>query len=360
MVNLSITKLNKQKLFNSLSVLILLAGMLEPFIFPVKTDATATTGFFRPDRMVVSLNDSGGVICLTPQTTGTEGKVVVTFPGNGTQGSASYGVDTTVGHWTTDTTATNLPQGVTGWPSIGANATSVSGAAVTIASGDLTVNTQYCFHFTTSGANGLQTPTGANSSLTGTIQTQTAGGAAIDTVNFATASLSNDQIAVTATVPSTFSFSLGSNTAAIGTINTTGATSATAITATVSTNANNGWIAWAKSANAALNSASTGDTIPSAAYVNNNSSNIVNLSSAAGYVLDVQTGTNSPTIATSYAGNGSTSGGNFDTHFEQLASQTAPASGSTFTMAVRARASATNKAATDYSDTVTVNAAGQF
>ena len=333
-------------------------GVLLPLLLPNQANAVAATGYLRLDRMAASATGTGttgGTVCMTPETVATEGKVVITFPGNGTQGAASFGVNSTTSNWTLSTSS--IPTGSSAWPGVGTNPTAASGASITVASSDLTPSTQYCFTFV--GASSLSNPTSTGSSLTGTIITQTAGSTPIDTVNYATAIITNDQIAVTATVPSTFSFSLGANTAALGTITTSGATSATAITATVSTNANNGWLAWIKSTNAALSSPSTSDSIPSAAFTTG-SGNVVDLASTNGYVVDVTTGTGTPTISTEYAGNGTTSGGNLATTFKQIASKSTPASGNTFTMAVRARASATNKAATDYADTLTVSAAGQF
>ena len=347
-------KLNKQSALRFGAVALLLTGLLESAIFPIKAQAVAATGFLRLDRIAAS-NATGGTICVAPQTAGTEGKVVVTFPvTSATADATHFGINQTAANWTV--TTTNLPTGATAWPTI-ATASTVSGGAVTFTGGDLTAGTQYCFNF--SGTSTLATPTSAGSSFTGTIQTQTSGGAAIDTVNFASAIISNDQISVSATVPSTFSFSLSGNSAALGTITTAGATSATAITATVSTNANNGFLTWVKSTNAALSSTSTSDSIASAAFTTG-AGNIVDLASTNGYVLDVNTGTGTPTIATEYDGNTTSKGGNLATTFKQIASATAPVSADTFDLVVRARASATNKAATDYADTLTVTAAGQF
>lgn len=351
-------KLNKQKALKLGGALLLLVGLFEPFLFPTPAHATAASGYVRLDRLAITQTGVGGLVCATPQTTGTEAKLVLTFPATGASPDAThFGVNQTASNWTLDTSS--IPSGTTAWPGVGTNPTSVSGGAVTIASSDLTAATTYCF--TWSGASTLSTnTTSAQTNLTGSLVTETSGNAAIDTINFALATVSNDQVAVTGSVSSTFSFSLGGNSAALGTIATaSNGTSASAVTGTVSTNANNGWIAWVKSANAALSSPSTSDTISSASYTTG-SGNIVDLSSATGYVLDVNTGTNSPTIATEYDGNTTAKGGNLSTSFQKIASQTAPASSSTFDLVVRARATATNKAASDYADTLTVTAAGQF
>lgn len=357
--------LTKQQLQFLATTFVVLFGTFEPFIFPSSAQAVAVTGYIRLDRMAASAT-TGGLVCMTPQASATAGKTVITFPGTGTQGTTSFGVNTTTTNWTVATTS--IPSGTTAWPGIG-TATAVSGAAVTFPTTAMTNGTQYCFTF--SATSTLSNPTGAATNLTGSIQTQTSGGAALETVNYALAIVSNDQISVTATVPPTFSFSLSGNTAALGTLATSGnPTTATAITATISTNAQNGWVAWVKNtnANSALISSSTSDgiclganypTCTGAAFTTG-VGNVHSLSGAAGYGVSGAAGTGSPTIATEYAGS-STSFGSLDsTKFEKIASNTAPASGNTFTLTVGAEASPTNKAATDYADTITLSGAGQF
>lgn len=336
-------KITKQKISHIAVVGMVLFGIAQPLLFPPQ--ALAVTGYLRIDRLKASTT-TGGTVCMNPSTAGTEADVQVTFP-------TGFTVNGTASNWTV--TTTNLPTGATAWLGIG-TATAVSSQTVTFPSSDLSTGTLYCFNF---AASSTLTTSSAGNDKTGTIVTRTGGAAAIDTVNYATSIISNDQIAVTATVPSTFTFSLSGNTAALGTINTTGATSATAVTATVSTNANNGWLAWVKSDNAALSSASTSDSIPSASWTSG-AGNVVDLASTDGYVLDVNTGTGSPTVATEYDGNTTAKGGNLATTFKQIATATTPVSGNTIDLVVRARAGATDKAATDYTDTLTVTAAGQF
>ncbi len=338
----------KNKLVNlSLIAIILFTAIFQFFLLaPQQVYATGAQGFIRLDRMQASTATTGGV-CFTPQSGGTVAKVQVTFP-------SGYTVSGTTGNWTTNTT--NLASGSAQvWPGIG-TATAVSGQSVTFPSSALTNGNTYCFNWANSAA--LTTAT-AGSNQTGSIQTQTSGGIAIETANVALANIANDQIAVSATVSATFSFSINSNTQALGTLTTSGATSAPGpITATISTNAQSGWAAWIKSANAALNSANSGGSIASGAFVVG-SGNITDLASVAGYVLDVQNGTGS-TIPAEYLGNGSTSGGNLATTFKLIANATAPANANTFTMTARARASNTTKAASDYSDTLTITASGLF
>jgi hypothetical protein len=358
MVNASIFQNIRSKISRiSLILVFSFVSILQVLLFTFQVHATAATGYVRLDRMATSATgtaSTGATICMTPQTTGTVAKVLISFPGNGTAGAASFGLSSTAANYTLGTS--NIPAGSSAWPGIGSNPSSVATNVITVASSTLTLGTQYCFNFV--GATTITNPSSTGTNLTGTIQTQTAGSAPIDTINWATAIISNDQIAVTASVPSTFSFSLSGNTATLGTLTTSGATSASAITASVSTNANNGFLSWVKSANAGLNSPSSGGTLPSASFVATGG-NIVDMASTSGYVLDVQN-TSSSTITAYYAGNGSTSGGNLSTNYQQTASSAAPVNNAQFTLAVRARAAATTKAATDYADTLTVSASGQF
>src|SRR6266566_1955106 len=80
---------NKHKLKVFLILVILTQGC-ETLLFPPQAHATATTGFVRIDRMGSNVTATG-MVCLTPQTTATENDVQITFPGNGTQSSTSYG-----------------------------------------------------------------------------------------------------------------------------------------------------------------------------------------------------------------------------------------------------------------------------
>ena len=174
-------------------------------------------------------------------------------------------------------------------------------------------------------------------------------------------------MAVTATVPATFSFALSGNTDTFtGNLSTT-TTSTSGRTVTISTNAASGWVAWVKSANAALNSASTGSSIATAGSVDNAPTD---LASSTGYVLDVNittdsgTGTGTITQASNYGaeynGTNSTSGGTLSTSFQPIAASDGTTDGDILTLIERAKISAVQAAATDYTDTLTVVAAGRF
>lgn len=309
--------------------------------------------YLRLDRLAASTT-TGGTVCAQADTVGTEVDVQVTFP-------SGFTVNGTASNWTV--TTTNLPSGATAWPSI-ATATAVSGETVTFPSGDLTVSTLYCFNF--SGTSTLTNATAGNDK-TGTVTTRATGPATIDSSGYALSIVSNDQIVVTATVPATFSFALSGNTDTFtGSLSTT-TTSTSGRTVTISTNAASGWVAWVKSANAALNSVSTGASIATAGSVDNAPTD---LASATGYVLDVNittdsgTGTGTVSQASNYGaeynGTNTTSGGTLSTTFQPIAASSGTTDGDVLTLIERAKISAVQAAATDYTDTLTVVAAGRF
>lgn len=315
----------------------------------------------RPDRLSASTATTG-LICAKPQTTSSVNvDVQIAFP-------TGFTVSGTAGNWTV--TTTNLPSGASAWPGITAATPTISSQTVTFTySGNqtLTAGTLYCFNWSSTAA--LTTSTAGNDK-TGTITTRTTGAATIDSASYALSIVGSnaDQIAVSATVAPTFSFALSGNTDTFTGNLSTSTVSTSGRTLTIITNAGAGWIAWVKSANAALSSASTGASIATAGSVDNTPSD---LASTTGYVLDVDITTDSATSGTGtvsqasnfgaeYAGSNSTSGGALSTSFQPIAAASGPTDGDVLTLTERAKITAIQAAATDYSDTLTVVAAGRF
>lgn len=303
----------------------------------------------RFDRMKTSTATTG-TVCAKPLTVGTEVDVQVTFP-------TGYTVNTTVGNWTVSTTNLAWPSGGTAWLGIG-TATAASGQVVTFPSTDLVVGTLYCFNWTNTAA--LSISAAATNNNSGTITTRAAGASVIDSANFATASITDDQIVVTATVPQSFSFALSANTDALGSLSSGSVTSSpTPRTATVNTNAKNGWLVWAKDANTGLASATASSTIASTTPGSNSTLS----AGTAGYntgVTQTQTsGTGTITVAVPFVGGG-TNGGGLDTTFRSLASSNGTANGAVLTLKNNVAISTITPAATDYTDTITVVGAGLF
>ncbi|HWQ60456.1 MAG TPA: hypothetical protein VN420_04940 [Candidatus Fimivivens sp.] len=331
---------------------IMSAGLL---MVPVRNTHAAglTQSMVKIDRMAAS-TATGGTVCAKAATASVETTVKVTFP-------TGFGVNTTAANWTV--TTTNLPNGSTAWIGI-TTASSAVGQDVTFPSGDMVVGTLYCFNF--SGTSTLTTSTAGNDKG-GVVTTQASGPTTIDTDSFALSIISNDQIVVSAVVPATFSFALSGNTDSFGSNLSTTTASTTGKTVTLTTNANGGWITWVKSANAALNSASTSKTIATTGSIDDSPTD---LTSATGYLLDVDittdSGTGTGTVSQAagygaeYNGTNTTSGGTLSTTFQPVAASSGTTGGDVLTLIERAKITAVQEAAADYTDTLTVVAAARF
>jgi hypothetical protein len=316
--------------------------------------ANLTNAYLRLDRMQAS-TATGGVVCARMTTNGSEGKIKVTFP-------TGFTVNGTASNWTVSNA--DLPTGSTDWSgSVTSPASGVSGQTVTwtLANGDYT-GSLHCFRFASS--NTLTTGS-AGSDKTGTIQITTAADAEIDVAQYATAVLTNDQVVITATVPPTFSFALGTNTQALGTLSSTAVTSGAGVTVTIGTNAPKGWLTWVKSLYTYLNSATASDTIPTIGIVDDTPSALS--TGAEGYILDCDlttdsgtAGTGTVTIDPEYNGTDVDEGGTLTTTFNEVATANGPTDSDVVTLIPRVTISALTKAATDYTDTLTVVGAANF
>lgn len=336
----------KTSLLAAIAILLINASYL--ILVQTVHAAAFTNAYIRLDRMKASTT-TGGTVCAKPATAGTEIDVQVTFP-------SGFTVNTTATNWTV--TTTNLPAGSSAWVGIG-TATAVSSQTVTFASGDVVVGTLYCFNF--AAASTLTTSTAA-ADKTGVITTRATGPATIDTSEYATAIIADDQIAVTATVAPSFSFTLSGTTDALSTLSQTAVTSSpTPRTITVATNGPNGFITWVKDSNAGLTSTVASDTINTSGTVDDACSAAYSAGSEF-YGLDADETTDPQTngsIDAEYNCTATTVGA-YSTTFTELASGTAGTSGYVLTLNNRAAAGNLNKPATDYADTVTVSGAGNF
>lgn len=340
-----------RKLLGILFTFSLFFMFLGPLLPNSQAQAIFQQAYLRLDRMKDS-TPTTGTICAKPAATGTEADVQVTFPTGFTVGA--------FGNWAVGTS--NLPSDATAWLGITAPSSGgVSGQTVTFVSSDLTVGTLYCFNWTNTAA--LTTST-AGASKTGTITTRTGAAATIDTSPYATAVITDDQISVTATVPAIFSFALGGNSAALGTLSTATTTSATGVNLTIATNASTGWIAWVK--NAGLTSTATGETIPSPGSIDDTPSD---LAATTGVVLDVDvaqgslgdgTATQDPGYGDEYDGTNTTSGGALSTTLQPIAVSGGTTDGDVLTLILRSKITIVQAAAADYADTLTVVGAGRF
>jgi hypothetical protein len=333
-----------------LAVVLLLAAAVVPLVSTSRASAASLSAVFvRFDRIKVSTGTTG-TVCATPTSTATEADVQVTFPTGYTLGTA--------GNFTVNTTNLAWPSGGTAWLGIN-TATNVTGQVVTFPSSDLTAGTLYCFNWTNTAA--VTVKSGATASNTGTVATRTSGAAVIDSAEYATASIADDQIVVTATVPAAFSFALSGNTDALGSL-TTGSVSSspTPRTATINTNAKNGWMVWAKDANTGLSSAAASKIIGSTTPGSNSTLSAGTEGYNTGVTQSQVGGTGTITVATPFVGGSSGKGGGLDTTLRTLASSTGTADTAVLTLTNNAAISALTPPASDYTDTITVVGAGLF
>lgn len=332
------------------AILLLILAVAVPFVISRVVYAdTLSQVFVRFDRMQTSTATTG-TVCATPATTGTEADVQVVFPTGYTLGSAA--------NFTVSTTNLAWPTGGTAWPGIG-TATNVTSQTVTFPSSDLTVGTLYCFNWTNSAA--VTVSSSATSSNSGTVTTRTSGPATIDSATYNTASVTSDQITVSATVPSSFSFALSGSTDALGTLGTGSVTSSsTPRTATVNTNAKNGWMVWAKDANTGLTSSTASATIASTTPGTNSTLSAGTAGYNTGITSSQTSGTGTITVTTPFVGGSTGKGGGLDTSLRTLASSNGTANNAVLTITNNVAISATTAAAADYSDTITVVGAGLF
>ncbi|MEO6513259.1 MAG: hypothetical protein ABIR37_01110 [Candidatus Saccharimonadales bacterium] len=339
-----------QKFTSPFVIGLLLLALVAPIALVNSARAAALSEVaVRFDRMKISQGTTG-TVCAKPTSTATEGKVKVTFPTGYTLGiAATFTVTTTNLAW---------PTGGTAWPSI-STATTVSGQDVTFTSGDLTPGTLYCFNWDDPTA--VTVKSSATSSNTGSVTTQTSAPADIDTEGYSTASITDDQIVVTATVPSVFSFALSGNTDPLGTLSSASVvTSPTPRTATVNTNAKNGWMVWAKDLNTGLTSATASSTIASRTPGTNSTLTSGTNGYNTGITSSQVGGGGTITVATAFVGTGAGQGGGLDTSLRPLATSTGTADTAVLTLKNNVSISPTQAAASDYTDTITVIGAGLF
>lgn len=347
---MSIAKVAVNRLKNvsiySLSALLLLASAGATMYSQGVSAASLSQVSVRFDRLATS-QPTTGTVCAEPTTATAEASVQVVFP-------TGYSLSSTLGDWSVSTTDLAWPTGGTAWPGIN-TATNVTSQTVTFPSTDLVVGTLYCFNWTNAAAVSIKGS--ASSSNAGSVTTRDGATATIDTGTYTTASLSGDQIGVTASVPQSFSFALSGNSDTLGTLSTGSVTtSSSPVVATVNTNAATGWVVWAKDANGGIRSTSANYTIASGTSTLSAGTEGHNMG-----VTSTQTG-GSGTISLPGSFDGTTQyhGGGLTTALQQVASSNGTANNAQLTLKNNVGINSTTAAATDYADTITVVGAGLF
>lgn len=345
---------DSKSIISILLYIVTFLSLVYPIFTPGKADATVTEAFVRFDRLATGAAISG-TACQKTGTSGTETGVIITFP-------ASWTISQTASNWTV--TTTGLPTDPSGggaasaWPGIN-TATSVSGGSVLFPSTDLSTNTFYCFNFT--GAS--STIGSAGNDQTGQLKT-TGGSPYVDSTDWAVSIVSSgsDQITVTASVSATMTFSLSANSIALGTLSTGSVTSGSVVQH-VSTNARNGYVSWIQGTSTTGGTGGGLHSTTANADISSPGSfpTVTDLASATGVVIDADATSGAPTINAGYDGTNGTSGGHFDGGaFHEVSLKSGAQSDTQVTLNVRAKIASTQLAASDYSDTLVVSAAGSF
>jgi hypothetical protein len=361
------------------SVVVMVVASIMPFVPSLATASQLTESMVRLDRMTTS-QTTGGTICGKPATALSSGSlIVITFP-------STYTVDATASNWPTagNTSVIDPANGTTAataWPITNSVASAANNGTkkVTFVSGAVNAGTFYCFDFGDGTHFPLTTPGTAAASQQGVMETQTSGGTPIDTTRIAFATINSDQVVITAVVPPIFTMALQAAGGSPGTYTGTDSFTAdldptatqhtTGVEFVIGTNAKGGWVSWVKdSGPAGLKSALASHTISPVA-ANAAAQSLAN--GTEGYGLNASV-TSQPTQGTCstinitgpYNGTVSSTvatAGNVGTSFQQLAGcTTGTSAGGTVKVQAQAAIATSTAAASDYTDTLTIVAAGNF
>jgi hypothetical protein len=365
MNNLSKGYSMKTKIKALLAVLLLSAATLLPAI-PAQAAALTQAGV-RLGRLGISASSNNDVlVTLKLLTTPTSvAKIDLVFP---------VGFTVANGTPTLGSTFPLTPGSITALPgTLTATATSATrDIQITgITSASLSGSTLYGFVIPT----GTVTNPGSAGQYVTTVCSENASGTAgcatntIDTssvpVYIYGAGANADQIAVTASVAGNFSFSLSANTDTIPQVDPTTIQTSSGVNMTVATNSGLGFTAYVKSANAQLTSTNNPGTPIANGTFNAAPDTFTAGTSKYGFVPT--TGSAGATVSGSitydleYAGLTGTTGGAFNgTAFSSFVSRSGYTSGDIISLKERVTVANTIAAATDYTDTLTIVAAGNY
>jgi hypothetical protein len=239
---------------------------------------------------------------------------------------------------------------------------------VTWTTGNLTTAIPYCFNFT--GTSTLTTAASAANNQQAQLTVEDGSSAVLYQTNLALSNIADDQIVVSAVVPPTFVFALSGNTDSFsGNLDPATIMASAGRTASVTTNAKGGWIGWVKDSQQGLHSASASYTIPTAGTVDGTPSTLA--TNSEGYVLDSILTTDAAggcTVAVDPEYNGglatTAQGGTLSATFQPFAACTgtppATSNGDVITLVEKVSIAGGTPAGSDYTDTITVVAAGNF
>jgi hypothetical protein len=352
---------NKRSIFVAISFLI---ALLLPAVASASQLTQASVRLGRLGEGATTSNDL--LVTFKLNTTPTSvSQIKVTFPSGFTITSGTPTVSTS--------NFPSTPAGITAPPgTLSATATGAgAGAGGTIVvsgltSGSLTNSTLYGFDIPTGT---IQNP-GTAGQYNVTVESDNSGGGTIDLttapVYIYGSSANGDQVAVTASVAPNFSFSLSGNSDTVPQVNPTSIATSAGVSMVVSTNSPLGYTAYVKSANGALVSATSPSTpIPTGTYNGTTPDTMTAGTSRYDFVPSTGTAcslcTGSLTYNGEYAISDGTHGGAFNgTSFAAFVSRNGYTNADTIVLQERVTVANTVGYANDYSDTLTVVAAGNY
>lgn len=291
-------------------------------------------------------------------------KIKVTFPTGFTITAGTPAVGTTG--------FPNTPASITATPGTLTSAATSGGAGL---GGDITVSGLTSASLNNTTLYGFTIPAGTiqNPGTAGqynvTTESQNSGGTPIDTtftpVYITGASPNADQITVTASVAPTFSFVLSANTDTVPSADPTSTQTSAGVNMTVGTNSPLGYTAYVKSANAALTSATSPGTPISTGTFDGTPDSLTPGTTRYGFVPSTGTACSSCTGSITYNGeynvsNGTSAGSFNGSSFASFVSRSGYTNADQITLRERVTVANTVGYANDYTDTLTIVAAGNF
>jgi hypothetical protein len=331
------------------------------FILPL-TNVFATTYLTQPQVILTNMQTSGTssiIFKFTTSSSNTGTTLSLGFPSY--TGSTAGIVNSTQSYSTSYNTsnctaitgaANNLPTSTTITAAGSSQVITFSGITT------LSASTSYCGVLSSTSAITNPTAAGVVSAVL------TVGSDAAATLQ--TDIISNDQILVTATVPSSFTMSLGGTSDSLGTLSSSSVAGSTGVTVTVGTNAKNGWFLYASDINSGLYSSTQTKYIASVAV----GSGPTTISSGTeGYDIAVPTGSivqgsgtgiGTTAAQTYYVSASSGVGGGINTVPRVIAQSSGTAVNAQVVVKEYATISNITPAALDYGDTITLVGAGSF
>lgn len=266
----------------------------------------------------------------------------------------------------------NTPASITAPPGTLTSAVTSSGAG---AGGTIVVSGLTSASLNGTTLYGFFIPSGsiANPSTAGqytvTVSSENSGGTPIDTTTASVyifgSSANQDQVVVNASVSPNFSFSLSANSDTVPKADPTTIQTSTGVTMTVGTNSPLGYTAYVKSANGSLTSASNPGTPITTGTFDGSPDTVTAGTTDYGFVPSTGTACSSCTGSITYDGeyavsNGTHAGSFNGTNFASFVSRNGYTNADQILLQERVAVATTIGYANDYTDTLTIVAAGNF